>query len=139
GDAYSQYVMAWICRAAGKSDGEAMQWMKKAAMGRFLPAIVDAARFMAGGVGVAAADVEAALGLLRDAHGLGHRMALVFIAELQRSKSPGSMPRIAGACLHPIAIARATCFMKRYPLSDRAFVTSLTTSRPLFKTTEAIA
>lgn len=79
--------MGWIRRAAGR-DAEAMDWLRKAAgKGCFLPAIVDIARFMAGGVGVVAPDPRAALAVLWDAHKLGHRMALVYIAELLKRSS----------------------------------------------------
>jgi len=133
GDPYSQYVMGWICRSAGR-DAEAIDWLRKAASkGQFLPAIVDIARFMAGGVGVEAADVRAALAVLWDAHKLGHRMALVYISELLRGKSGNWISKVLGAVLYPIAIVRATKFTNRYPLSDLIFVTSLPMNHPLFK------
>lgn len=132
GDPYSQYVMGWICRAAGR-DVEAVDWLKKAAAkGVFLPAIVDIARFMVGGIGVVAPDRGAALAILWDAHKLGHRMALVYIAELWKSSS-NWIRKVLGFGLYPVAVMRATRFADRHPLSDCVFVTSLTTKRPLFK------
>lgn len=133
GDPYSQYVMAWTCKAAGR-DAEASNWLRKAAVkGLFLPAVVDMARFMAGGAGFVAPDTRAALAVLWDAHKLGHRMALVYIATVPWKASGSWMRRVLGAMLYPIAILRAWQFASRYPLSDQVFVTSLTTRRPIFK------
>lgn len=133
GHPYSQYVMGWICRAVGR-DAEAINWLRKAAVkGSFLPAIVDIARFMAGGIGVEVPDTRATLAVLWDAHKLGHRMALVYIAELLRSNSGSWVRRVLGAALYPIAIVRATRFTNRNPLSERVFVTSMSTTRPLFR------
>lgn len=134
GDPYSQYVLGWICRASGR-DAEAVDWLRKAAAkGLFPPAIVDIARFLAGGVGIEAPELGAALAVLWDAHKLGHRTALVYIAEQLRSSS-NPVRKLLGIILYPIAVARATRFTNRYPLSDNIFVTSLTTKRPLFKGT----
>lgn len=133
GDPYAQYVMGWISRAAGR-DAEAVDWLRKAASkGAFLPAFVDIARFMAGGVGVAEPDTQSALAVLWDAHKLGHRMALVYIAELLQKHQENWLKGILGTILYPIAIVRATRFTNRHPLSERIFVTSLSVGRPLFK------
>lgn len=137
GDPYGQYVKGWICRVTAR-EAEAMNWLRKAAAkGLFLPAMVDAARFMIGGVGVEAPDARAALAVLWDAHRLGHRMALVYVSEIFRHGYMGWIGRLLGSALYPIAVARATRFANRNPLSDRVFVTSASTKQPLFKVTVA--
>lgn len=133
GDAYAQYVMAWICRAKGE-EAEAMNWLRRSVnAGLFPPAFVDIARFMIGGIGVASPDTRAALAVLWDAHRIGHRLALVYISQALRRTSKSLPMRVAGLLLYPIAIARASLFARRWPLSDRAFVHSASLTRPLFK------
>lgn len=133
GDPYAQYVVGWVCRVR-RNDVQAVSWLVKASKGLFLPAMVDLARFMAGGVGVESADMKAALSVLWDAHKLGHRMALMYIAEICKRSGTGFF-RLAGWCLYPVAAFRAAWFVNRYPVSDQSFVTSLVSTRPLFKAT----
>lgn len=133
GDAYAQYLMAWICRATGR-DVEALNWLRKSgAKGLFPPAIVDVGRFIVGGIGIESPDTRAALAVLWDAHRLGHRMALVYIAQIFRRGGFGAMGRIFGMLLYPIAITRAILFARRWPLSERAFIILATMKRPLFR------
>lgn len=130
GDPYSEYVFGWIKMAEG-DPAEAVIWLRRSAKQLFTPAIVDTARFMAGGVGFEGPDDKAAISVLTDAHKLGHRMALVYIAEYLRARN--RLWRVLGEIAYPFATWRATRFVTRYPFSSHCFVTSLTTSRPLFK------
>jgi hypothetical protein len=101
--------------------------MKKAAMGgRFLPALVDIGRFIIGGVGVESPDAKAGRAVLWDAHKLGHKMALVYVAEVMQ-RDASLLLRLLGALLHPVAAARASKFILRQPFSDEVFAHTLDT------------
>lgn len=132
GDSYSQYVMGCVCRLLGR-EAEAMDWLKKAAIGGlFRPAFVDIAQFMACGIGVASPDRSAAARVLWDAHKLGHKKALVYLAELMRGDA-NLFRRLLGKLLRPVAVLRASRFVLRNPFSDQVFVTSVSATRPLLK------
>lgn len=60
GEAYPQYVMGWVNMKLGKH-AEAFRCFNSSARGLFLPAFIDAARFVAGGAGENAGDRQAAL------------------------------------------------------------------------------
>jgi hypothetical protein len=128
--AYSEYVFGWIQMARGQPS-DAVNWLRRSAKQLFPPALVDIARFMANGIGFDAQNQGAAIAVLRDAHRLGHRMALVYIAEILRGRSLGW--RLLGNSLYWYAVWRATRFASRYPFSPKSFVTSLSTARPLFR------
>ena len=133
GDPYAQYVRAWVCRITGR-EVEAMDWLRRASKALFPPAVVDVGRFMVGGIGVQAPDSKSALLVLWDAHRVGHRMALVFIANILSAGHRGIVGRVLGMLLYPFAIARAALYSRRYPTSECIFINSEVTSKGLFRT-----
>ncbi len=123
GNSFGHYVLGWI-RLAQARRAEAFKHMFEAAKQLFLPAIVDVGRFIAMGVGVKQADVLAAERALLQAHGLGHRGALVFLMKLYRTGARGPGHRILGVIGYPYAAIRRTIFASRTPFSEKVFAYS---------------
>jgi hypothetical protein len=121
GNAYAQYVMSCVNRKIGKHQ-EAFRCLKSAMAGKFLPAFIDYARLGASGRGATSRHHKAALKILRAAHKLGHRLALVFIARSWLSGKAGWLERLAGLPLFLFAILRAAGYAARHPLSEKIFV-----------------
>jgi len=124
GNAYAQYVMGWVNRKLGMS-AEAFRCLKSASVGMFLPAMIDTARFAAGGAGVKTQDPQAALQIMWTAHKMGHRAALTFIARYWMKGAAGWFARLAGLLLYFPALMRAAHYATRHPLSEKIFVLPL--------------
>ena len=133
---YSQYVVAWLCKAEG-DDNKTMEWLRKSSSrGLFLPAFLDVARFIVGGAGVDAPNHRAALSIFWNAHRLGHRMALVYCARVLSSGNLGLLWWPVGVLLYLPAFFRAYWFGRRYPLSEKVYVTPTNSNRPLFRVSD---
>ena len=133
GDPYAMYVCAWVCLKEGKNV-DATNWMRKAATrDGFLPAFVEVGRFAAGGIGFKSPDLAAAFPIFRQSHKLGHRLALVYMANCLMLGVKGWIGRAIGVLLWLPAAIRAHSYWMRYPLSERVFVTPSNRQRPLFK------
>jgi hypothetical protein len=124
GNAYAQYVMGWVNRKLGMSV-EAFRCLTSASVGMFLPAMIDTARFAAGGAGVKSRDPQAALRIMWTAHKMGHRAALTFIARYWMKGAAGWFARLAGLLLYFPAVLRAAHYATRHPLSEKIFVLPL--------------
>lgn len=133
GDAYAQFVFAWV-RQKSNDDPGALEWMMKSATkGLFLPAFIDVGRFLAGGTGFSAPDRRGALKVFWEAHRLGHRLARVYIAKLVSSGVAGWVLRPFGFLLWVPAFLRAHWYSKRNPLGEKVFVVLTRPNMPLLK------
>ena len=131
GHAYAQFVMGWVNRKLGKNV-EAIRCLNASINGKFLPAFIDASRFVASGVGMKSPDRQAALKILWAAHKLGHRTALALIGRHWLAGAAGWFARLASLLLYPLAVLRAAHYAARHPLSEKAFVLPRT-NEPLLR------
>jgi hypothetical protein len=121
GHAYAQYVMSCVNRKLGNHK-ESFRCLRSAIDGKFLPAFIDYANFIASGAKVTQQHYTTALKIFWAAHKLGHRAALMLIARLWLKGKAGWWARLAGLPLVVFAILRGAHYMVRHPLSEKIFV-----------------
>lgn len=133
GDPYSQYVVAWACFHSDRQV-EAVRWMAKSAFtGRFLPAVVDIAVWMASGRGFQDADARAAAKTLWLAQKNGHRTAIFYIAQMLLKGRFGLLARSIPVLLFPLLLIWGVRSTFLYPFDERTFWTPWAPRSSLFK------
>jgi TPR repeat protein len=131
GDSYARFVLAWALLYAG-DHRRALELMRAAMEARFLPAMVDFAKFAWNGVGSRRRHPEEALKALQLADQAGHKGALLCMCWFYTSGQFGIARRLLGYALVPIASLRYFVAMCSDPFSSRVFTFQKDTPR-LFK------
>jgi hypothetical protein len=106
---------------------------KSAFTGRFLPAVVDLAVWMASGRGFQAADSKAALRTLWLAVRNGHRTAVLYIAQMFLRGRFGFPARVFSILMMPLLLIWGIGATSLYPFSERTFWTPMDSRVSLFK------
>lgn len=131
-NAYVGYVQAWAHWLQDEHKS-AMDCLRQSAVQLFPPAALDLARFVWHGWGIANPDTRVAVQLLRHADALGHRASLLMRCAFYISGALGTVRRIAGCVLYPIALARYAIALWSNPFSERVFLIDLKARRSVFK------
>jgi TPR repeat protein len=120
GDAYALYVYAWALLYSG-SRVAAMRAIRKSALGRFPPAVLDSATFAWNGWGLKERSPRVALGLVYRSFAVHHALALWWLSALFRSGQYGIVLRLLGYLLTPFGALWYLIVATLTPFSSRVF------------------
>jgi TPR repeat protein len=135
GDAYAQYVLAWIL-VAQRQPEEAFRWMNRAAsVGDFSPAWTDLGRFTLSGIGIRRPDIALGIDLLWSAHKRGHKAPLIFICDTYRRYRFGIARKVIAYLIAPFAILRYYASLRHKPFAQHVFLNFESRGRPFFRRT----
>jgi hypothetical protein len=130
GDAYGLYVFAWAKFLDGDHD-LALEAMKKSAVLHFPPAALDLTTLV--WEGTKHRDPSPALRLLRYADITHHKAALIWRCRFYGSGRFGTVRRVLGYWLMPIAKLQYWIALLANPFSSRVFVFQSSAAAPLFR------
>jgi hypothetical protein len=131
GDAYAQYILAWAQLLAGDALGAAAT-LRKSALQLFPPAILDTVTLFWNGWGVAKSADSRILELIEQASIIGHRATLIWRCTIYRSGKLGTLRRLVGYGLRPVAKLAWKYSTWRAPFSARVFVFDARESGSIF-------
>lgn len=121
GHPYALFVFAWALLYSGRRV-DAVKAMRKAALSGFPPARLDFVTFVWNGWGTKGRYPSVALTLLRRAARAGHKAALVWRCRLYVSGQFGTVRRLFGYLITPVALLRYLLAFWGDPFSCRVFV-----------------